>query len=392
MKKQIFGFILTFMVAGLFLTQCQKENQPLGQSPEPKGAPVDWSYLSHTPPYTLASLTNTDGDPLIVPLYAGKTNLVGNVTVDQVGGNLIITFNITKPGVTLVSSHLSVTAIFVQIPLSSGNPPPGQFNCNSLTTDGIHYEVPIPSPLAADKKVFIAAHAVVTGPGVGDCVAADCSAVAALIPASTANAIYSSGNYLSNTPGQSYVVTNIANGTPATINGKYEGWCVDLDHGTSALNQVVKFIPTCAADFATQVAGFIDHPENIQAVNWVLNQHFVGKTADCGSIGIYTVSDVQAVIWKLLEHPVQVFPDISANMVRVNCMYGEALTHTGFTPDCGDLIGIVLKGVCDYINQQPTIIGIAMPCKCAEETAWSIGLPFPGNNWAMYFNYLIATN
>jgi hypothetical protein len=396
MKKQIFGFILAFIAAGFFLTQCQKTNQPLGQSdPELKKAPVDWSYLS----YPLPLPTNAAGALLTVPLYAGKTTLVGNVTVIQSGANLLISYNLDAC-VTLVERHLSVTALYSQIPLNNGNPPPGQFNYNDwpghfVGNDWVYDPIPIPYAGLVGNQVFIAAHAVVTGSCVGNCTT-DCTALLSL--PTTADAVIKP-NPNSQTPGGSYFYVDITNG--GILNGlNWPAWCADADVGINVpLTTKVKPVPTIcisATDFATAMTGIMDVPANINKVNWILNQDFVGQASCAAGTdqfgSFYTRGDVQTAIWALLD------PDANAthwmsDPARLKCILDLANQHGDFVPTCGQQVGIVLvpidaNGV--PVAEQPVIISIPVPCQCGEpNTAWAIGLAFPGNNWAMYFNYLV---
>ena len=87
-------------------------------------------------------------------------------------------------------------------------------------------------------------------------------------------------------------------------------------------------------------AGLVDHPENFDLVNWIINQDFVGKPAG-GSLGNYTTGDVQRAIWELLQDKIDA--STSYDPARVAQIKALAATHEGFTPTCGDLVAVILQ-------------------------------------------------
>ena len=107
----------------------------------------------------------TIGDPtLTVPLLAGQTILVGNVTVSTSGSNLIVEYDTLAYGWKMTETHIYIDA----------EPPPkmapGSFDYGHDPIDpavtSASYAIPI-LPEWGDE-VYIAAHAVVTE-GSGDC-------------------------------------------------------------------------------------------------------------------------------------------------------------------------------------------------------------------------------
>jgi hypothetical protein len=102
------------------------------------------------------------------------------------------------------------------------------------------------------------------------------------------------------------------------------------------------------------------------------------------------VEDVQTAIWKLIE--TTSFIADGADLDRTDYLFSRALDHIDFTPECGDLVGIVLLPVDEvgvYNKKQIALITYPLPCECGDETAWAAGSAFPGDSWAMYFRYCV---
>lgn len=133
-----------------------------------------------------------------------------------------------------------------------------------------------------------------------------------------------------------YVTTTISG--DGVLNGTYEGWCVDLDH-QAVFNQTLDAKVVCSYDAAA--ANYVEHPENLDLVNWMLNRDFRGET---GAYGAYTWKDVQVAIWRLLENPAYSGSDPTGwNGDRVGEIVALAQANgEGFTPGSGDLCVIIL--------------------------------------------------
>lgn len=180
--------------------------------------------------------------------------------------------------------------------------------------------------------------------------------------------------------GPTYFEVHIMNG--GILNGYYHGWCADIDH---VLNEEIIYCASVYANYGLIPADKIEHPENLDCVNWLLNQHFVGKES-CGGFGDYTYGDVQQAIWTLLDEAIDYSllgpwcQDRVDELLQKACCYGE-----GFEPECGQIKAIVL---CPNQNGQTTIIEVCVPCcENREETVWGEGTDFPGANWGMYIVY-----
>ncbi len=75
------------------------------------------------------------------------------------------------------------------------------------------------------------------------------------------------------------------------ISGTWLGWCTDwgrlIEDG---VNYQAKFYSSYSSSLPE---GLIDRPENLDEMNWVLNQHFVGVESSSG-LGAYTVRGCSA--------------------------------------------------------------------------------------------------
>jgi hypothetical protein len=140
----------------------------------------------------------------------------------------------------------------------------------------------------------------------------------------------------------SYVTTLISGGS--IIDGSYAGWCVDTDKGsTPGIPFSARVYCTYDTAIATLTAGIINTPAKLPAVNWLLNQGFVGQ-------GSYDIMDVQEAVWLLLGEALPTPPPTA----DATTLYNLAKTHNNFVPDPGDLCYVILIPV-DDVNQASLI-------------------------------------
>jgi hypothetical protein len=185
----------------------------------------------------------------------------------------------------------------------------------------------------------------------------------------------------------SYFDAVITGGT--MLDGTYDAYCVDTDRGR--LHSGLVNVYSSYEPLPPSVP--IEYPENLDLVNWIINQGFEGQPSTCG--GAYTYGDVQWAIWQLIDDD---DPDEGALSSLGNwseCRAQEILAAAyangeGFVPGCGEVMGIILDPV-EW--RQPVIIWIEVPC-AEDETVWGgdyFGSPleFPGDNWAIYFAYTV---
>ncbi len=137
----------------------------------------------------------------------------------------------------------------------------------------------------------------------------------------------------------------------------------------------------------------LEYPENLDLVNYILNQHFVGKLSRCG--GNYTLGDVQLAIWTLVDDYVPT--GIEALGPWSQCKVDEIVANSialgeGFVPRCGQKLAVILETT-EYVGiiGQLAIVEVSITCEYETqcETAWGNGTSFPGNNGDMYFTYTI---
>lgn len=118
--------------------------------------------------------------------------------------------------------------------------------------------------------------------------------------------------------------------------------------------------------------GIVPHPENLDMVNWILNQNFGSKDNGDGKGKTYTEAEIQGAIWGLTDNFVFVNTGLGT---RANAqeIYKLALANSeGFEAGEGDIVGLILDPTTDAEaagNKQPLIIGVdwndlAQDCLC----------------------------
>ena len=327
-----------------------------------------------------------------VNLIAGQFTDVGNV-IAVIGDDLklTVTYTIDDPDWYMSFTHLDVQLAPVpeSFPVNKkNNPKIGNFAYNQEHSPWVTSwteVVDLPEGYHTGDVVYIAAHAVVHALNVGNC---DVEEFASTLP-DCANLVITGGY-----PGApSYTPTETIT-LGGDLNGVYEGWCVDLDHGIGA---GVDY--TVAVYSSTEVLpdGTVDYPWNMPYVNWIINQHYVG-TASPGGYGTYTYGDVQIAIWHFIDDGTSTGGCGAYDANRVAEIIAAAAGGGGFIPTCGEYIGVVLVPVlvCGDLepSAQVTIIEVLFEYY-GSETAWGGELnpedfdyvyTFNSSNWAMYFD------
>ncbi len=300
-----------------------------------------------------------------VDLLAGQNMLVGNVTIESDGINYTITYNITDGGWCLTQTHLSVGVSPSDFPhTKSGNPKVGNFEYGESLecASSASYVVPV------EEGTYIAAHAVVNCKSVADEFNVNIESLPITIPV----CVTAKGD------GDSYFDVSLEG--ESFLAGNYNAWCIDLH---KSLSDGFCFEANAFSMYAENLPNVFGKPENLGAVNWIVNQDFIAQG--------YTFGEIQWAIWELLELD---------NNTTYCCLgtwdktkgqeiVAMALQHMDFMPACGDSIGIAILPTDEFPDTQPVMITIPVPCgggDC-EETAWGDGCSFPGNNWATYFQY-----
>ena len=305
------------------------------------------------------------GQQVDYPLLAGQTTPVGMIHVFDNGTNLSVQYEITQPGWFLVATHLYVGAT---APKSGA---PGQFSYHhtSLHATLDAYDVPI----VVGTRYYVAAHAIVSNEQ--NIIGSDCS-----VTQDDLNATFPDTGTVLVT--HVYPIQTsfdlVVSTSSGVLNGTYSGWCADASHGISFLTS---YPATFYSDFGTLPASAIDKPENLDLVNWIINQEFP-----------YPYTIVQNAIWYLLENDTNPpYCDPTYCMDIVN----QALGHDGFVPNfaMGDAtVIIVLPKIGDTVYQT-LLLEFTPECTpiYQEDTAWASAggsaIPFK-TGWGSYFVYI----
>ena len=347
-------------------------------------------------------------DPDVVPLIAGQHYTAGEVRVSNDAVNIYVEYE-TSGGWYITGTHLYVGKTNPNTLTTA----PGQFPYSEPDeeTETYHkYIIPLPDidgyhlkltkkgkstgkleangnpGVGVDDTVYIAAHA-------GVCkdilISGGLSEIEEGLPEDPVN-VLSSHSYET---GDSYFDIIISG--DGDLNGEYDGWCIDVDH----IMNPDPYLANVYSSYDHPYLEFLDYPDNLDLVNYIINQEYVGNPSGCD--GDYTVGDVQLAIWELVDDEVAdardyfIDNEIEYNDCRVDEIIDDAEANDGFVPGCGELLAIILEptSIDEVYNYgQLAIIGIPIPCeyKTKCETAWGQGTDFDQSNWAMYFTYTIT--
>jgi hypothetical protein len=164
----------------------------------------------------------------------------------------------------------------------------------------------------------------------------------------------------------SYWLTTVTN--DGALNGVYEAWCVDIDR---QMTPGTNYTAAVYSSYEAYPSGLIEKAYDMDLVNWIINQDFVGKSA-APLAGTYTYGDVQRAIWEIIEdNPTYTTAGLGTwNQARVDQL--EALARANgqnFVPTCGDFVAVLLV---------PT--GGQQPIAIAQVTFASLGLDCAESN------------
>ena len=371
MKNKPFYYLfkLCFIVALFGIVSCQ--NESIDEANEAMESDALTSKKkknkkANTAAFDLSENCNVTSK---TDLYAGQNILVGDVTVSESGGLYTITYNITNSGYCLTSTHLSVVENPEDFPMGGGgNPKNGHFEYSKShdCVSSYSYEVP------TSRGSYIAAHAVV------NCVEDTGDVTTALaLPGQVDVCVTSKG------VSDSYFEIEIAAGN--SLSGSMDAWCVDQD---ASLKKGECFTGDVYSSYGDLPAGKFEKPQNFGAVNWLLNQGFIGTQAS-PELGNYTFGDIQIATWTLVDDSIcrECLHTGPYDPARIEMLVAMSLENKSFIPGCDENILIIIVP-----TDGKQSIAISIPVVCNEigdcdETAWGDGCGFPGNNWATYFHY-----
>ena len=100
--------------------------------------------------------------------------------------------------------------------------------------------------------------------------------------------------------------------------------------------------------------GLIENPENLDQINWIINQDFVGQNNMEGSAQ-YTIFDVQEAVWALSDGTI-------TNNANANEIVAKAAEGEGFISGEGDLVAVIFDPIApnaDVTDTQTFIMGVA---------------------------------
>lgn len=137
-----------------------------------------------------------------------------------------------------------------------------------------------------------------------------------------------------------------------------EAWCLDSTMFIPQRQALADLL--CSYDPMVDVLGIVQQPENMDLVNYILNQDYLGLN---GPAGPYTYSEIQKAIWILvsIDSNSGLGPWTQAN---VDAIVNDAQANgEGFVPGAGDVIGVIILPYTDGGElQQPMICPYPLPC------------------------------
>jgi len=281
---------------------------------------------------------------------------VGEVVVVDNGDSITVTYNATAEGWVINITQMYI-GLEPDIPANGGgNPIPGQFPYINVHDPGVT-TFTIGPLVAFDTNYVVVARADVEELKMLPVVDSLCG----ILP-DTVDFIFTEKGP------DSYLNIDVFNGD--LLDGTYNGWCINRDYSISDGNIYEDAAVYCSYDSLPD--GLVDHPENIDLINWIINNVSAGQVSVCG--GNYTYGDIQRAVWKLMD-------DDSTNLFGLGewsqCRADEIVNNAmlngeGFKPVCDDdYLGVILDGE----NVQTNIIAVPYPCSISLRVgaAWGYG-------------------
>ena len=166
------------------------------------------------------------------------------------------------------------------------------------------------------------------------------------------------------------------------LNGSYQGWCIDTDN---SIEVTVYNDAAVYCSYETLPEGLVEYPENLDLINWILNNVVVGQPSPYG--GNYTYGDIQRAIWALIDDTdppdswisyIQPFdPGRVTEIMENTNVYGE-----GYEPGLGDYLGVIVDpgaNIQVVILAVPIIYTYNVDCAECEGQITSLDLEFLGD-------------
>lgn len=142
-----------------------------------------------------------------------------------------------------------------------------------------------------------------------------------------------------------------------SLNGTYDGWCINLDR---VIYTNSTYLAKVYSSYETLPNYLIERPENLDLVNWLINQDFLTLNSVEGDG--FSSDEIQEAIWTLVESDFyessHFTNDSDSNyLVSLAQQFGE-----GFVPTIGQKMAVVLEPI-NYSGQtigQVTIIPLLL--------------------------------
>ena len=288
---------------------------------------------------------------------------IGEVSVSDDGTDLTVTYLVDEPGWCLTATQVDVaeTAPGDFEINKKGSPQIGKFEfkethdpCVTTHTETIAFS-------DVGTVNYVAAHADTLQDGGLD-------ALELALPDTVSMVVSHPGT--AGTP--SYFDTTVTGGT--VLDGTYDAYCIDVGHTISPGTTYNAAVYSSYEDVSG--IGNIDNPENLDLVNWIINQGFEGTLAGDGKP--FTYGDVQRAIWDLIDDTNSTSGLGPWSQVHVDeilaAVAADGSGAEGYEPGCGDLVAVILVPQ-DSRRQitiaQITFASVEVPCEDREETAWA---------------------
>jgi len=409
MKKLSYLIMLT-VILGLVLTGCTLLSN-VGQVPTTGQSGI--AYLTK----------GTEADPDSFLLYAGQHDLVGEVLVWNDDTQLCVKYQLSVDAIAegwlIYETHVDAATTLEGIPQKNGNPPPGKLRYGDDELPGEEEAGPYCIPFEdiigfteeldlCDADIVIAAHAVIEKE---DCIPGDSGTDTYVSDATT---MVIAGNVVSAVYPYAAVPTDTGAhyGADTWINQTGTGSWVPAPTWIWESNPVVNPILGDIVWFektfnvtGTPTAGELKIAVDNGYAVW-LNGKFVGSDNlflfvgadddyDTTMLGDLTQAYVDTTTWqKVGIFTLTPYLQTGTNTLKIlgvnEYMYSDDVTviPSGSPQPNGTFLlnpgGMAFQFTVDW--EVPEV------CTTYDETAWGAvsegNEPFPGNNWATYFNYV----
>lgn len=315
-------------------------------------------------------MASAASEPTEIPLVAGQNTEIGTIFVSDDGDTMTVRFEVDEPGWYMTAIHLYVGT---RVPKSA----PGKFNYKVSGLYATTYTFTV--DIDPGRTYDVAGHADASNTNVivgWTCPSMD--ELAAMLPAS--GSMYQ-------LPRSGFSLFDLVLTSENILKGTHPAWCIDRTHtGDSYIANFLLSLGSIPDCLTTGENPHIDHPENLDLVNWVLNN-------DSGFSGEEGMMSVQNVIWHLLDdYPLPALTEQEQALYDAAVLYGQ-----DFEPDLctGEIVGIIvvpvaIAGECDIRGQIYLIEFNYRTPLYKGETAW--GLPESGGvswttGWGQHFHY-----